>query len=258
MSDSLWHSGLPSTRLLNPWDSPGKYIGVSCHVLLQGIFPNQGLNPGLPHCRQILYCLSYQGSLKSSSPALKKGPLLSDWSLGPPFISQSLWQILGSAPLALTQVTNFFSDKVLLRFLTTGTLEWLWQLPGLSPGEDLGTSALAIEPVSCWLPYRLQKNHKLQLLYEYAVNLKFVTKQHLQRWFEVGRTEKHIICAVNFQSSKKNWSRTIRGCVMHISCYSYTFYNLKNCWGEMFQDLSLCDWNFSCYGWNLLQLDLVT
>ena len=36
-------------------DSPGKNIGVYCHALLQGIFPTQGLNPGLPHCRRILY-----------------------------------------------------------------------------------------------------------------------------------------------------------------------------------------------------------
>ena len=43
-------------------DSPGKNTGVGCHVLLQGIFPTQGLNPSLPHCMQILYCLSYQGS----------------------------------------------------------------------------------------------------------------------------------------------------------------------------------------------------
>ena len=43
-------------------DSPGKNTGVDCHALLQGIFPTQGLNPGLPHCRQILYCLSYQES----------------------------------------------------------------------------------------------------------------------------------------------------------------------------------------------------
>ena len=43
-------------------DSPGKNTGVSCHALLQGIFPTRGLNPGLAHCRQILYCLSYQGS----------------------------------------------------------------------------------------------------------------------------------------------------------------------------------------------------
>ena len=33
-----------------------------CHSLLQGIFPTQRLNPGLLHCRQILYCLSHQGS----------------------------------------------------------------------------------------------------------------------------------------------------------------------------------------------------
>ena len=36
--------------------------GVSCHFLLQEIFPTQGLNPGLPHCRQMLYRLSHQES----------------------------------------------------------------------------------------------------------------------------------------------------------------------------------------------------
>ena len=35
---------------------------VGCHFLLQGIFPTQGYDPGLPHCKQILYCLSHQGS----------------------------------------------------------------------------------------------------------------------------------------------------------------------------------------------------
>ena len=43
-------------------DSAGKNTGVGCHALLQGIVPTQGLNPGLPHCRQILYHLSHQGS----------------------------------------------------------------------------------------------------------------------------------------------------------------------------------------------------
>ena len=43
-------------------DSPGKNTGVGCHALLQGIFPTQGLNPGLPHCRQILYHLSHPWS----------------------------------------------------------------------------------------------------------------------------------------------------------------------------------------------------
>ena len=41
-------------------DSSGKNTGVGCHDHLQGIFPTQGLKPGLPHCRQILYCLSHQ------------------------------------------------------------------------------------------------------------------------------------------------------------------------------------------------------
>ena len=45
-------------------DSSGKNIGLGCHAFLQGIFPTQGSNPGLPHCGQILYCLSHQGSPK--------------------------------------------------------------------------------------------------------------------------------------------------------------------------------------------------
>ena len=44
------------------WNSPGQNTGVDSRSLLQGIFPTQGLNPGFPHCRQILYQLSQQGS----------------------------------------------------------------------------------------------------------------------------------------------------------------------------------------------------
>ena len=43
-------------------DSPGKNTGVGFYALLQGIFPTQESNPGLPHYRQILYHLSHQGS----------------------------------------------------------------------------------------------------------------------------------------------------------------------------------------------------
>ena len=42
--------------------SPRKNTGVGCHFLLQGLFPTQGSNPGLQHCRWILYHLSHQGS----------------------------------------------------------------------------------------------------------------------------------------------------------------------------------------------------
>ena len=48
--------------LLCPWDSPGKNTEVGCQSLLQGVFPTQGLNPGLLHCRRILYSLSPKGS----------------------------------------------------------------------------------------------------------------------------------------------------------------------------------------------------
>ena len=50
------------TKLLRPWDFQGKSTGVGYHFLLQGIFPTQGSNPGLSHCKQMRYCLSYQGS----------------------------------------------------------------------------------------------------------------------------------------------------------------------------------------------------
>ena len=46
----------------HPWDFPGKNSGVICHFLLQEIFPTQGLNSGLPHCRQMLYCLEPPGN----------------------------------------------------------------------------------------------------------------------------------------------------------------------------------------------------
>ena len=59
MSDSLQPQGLYS-----PWSSLGQNTGVGNLSLLQGIFPTEGLNPGLPRCRQILYKLSPQGSPK--------------------------------------------------------------------------------------------------------------------------------------------------------------------------------------------------
>ena len=59
MSDSLWPHGLYSS-----WNSSGQNTGVGSHSLLQGIFPIQGSNPGLPRCRRILYQLIHKGSLR--------------------------------------------------------------------------------------------------------------------------------------------------------------------------------------------------
>ena len=57
MSDPLQPHGL-----YGPWNSLGQNTGVGSLSLLQGIFPTQGSNPGIPHHRQILYQLSYKGS----------------------------------------------------------------------------------------------------------------------------------------------------------------------------------------------------
>ena len=61
-SNSLRPHRLKLATFLCPWNSPGKNTGVGCHSLLQGIFPTQGLNPGLLYHRLILYHLSHQGS----------------------------------------------------------------------------------------------------------------------------------------------------------------------------------------------------
>ena len=58
VSDSLWPHELQHTRLLCPWESPGKNTGVGCHAFLRGIFPTQESNlclPHLLHCRWVLY-----------------------------------------------------------------------------------------------------------------------------------------------------------------------------------------------------------
>ena len=61
-SHSAVSKSLQTHGLYSPWNSPGQNTEVSSLSLLQGIFPTQGLNPGLPHCRWILYQLSHQGS----------------------------------------------------------------------------------------------------------------------------------------------------------------------------------------------------
>ena len=57
VSDSLQPHGLHS-----PWNSLGQNTRVGSLSLLQGIFPTRGANPGLPHCRRVLYHLSHKGS----------------------------------------------------------------------------------------------------------------------------------------------------------------------------------------------------
>ena len=79
MSDSVtpW-------AIYSPWNSPGQNTGVGSLSFLQGIFPTQGSNPGLPRCRQILYQLSYKERLTIYRPKhLKVVPFLKMFLIEP-------------------------------------------------------------------------------------------------------------------------------------------------------------------------------
>ena len=72
-------------------DSPGENTGVGCHALLQGVFPPQGSNPGLSHCRQIDALPSEppgKPAITAYIPLIIKSPDIGTWSLEaklPPF-----------------------------------------------------------------------------------------------------------------------------------------------------------------------------
>ena len=82
VSDSLWPHGLYS-----PWISQARILEWVDFPFSRGIFPTQGLNPNLPHCRQILYQLSHDGSgmllrlnTISSNEVDETGPYYIEWS----------------------------------------------------------------------------------------------------------------------------------------------------------------------------------
>ena len=83
-SHSLRPHGLQPATPLFPWDSPGKNTGVDCHVVLQGIFPTQGSNSHLLHCREILYRLSHQGSPFCCQQSHKDGNAEAGATASPP------------------------------------------------------------------------------------------------------------------------------------------------------------------------------
>ena len=103
-------------------DSPGTNTKVGCYALLQGIFPTQGLNPGLPHYKRILYCLSHQGSprpipspedlsdpgVKLESPALQADSLLAEL---PRRIGYSSVHTLDRRPLLDIFHANIFTQS---------------------------------------------------------------------------------------------------------------------------------------------------
>ena len=106
LSDYLQPHGLQPTRLLHPWDFPGKRTRVGCHFLLQAMFPTQGSNPVSHIARQKLYCLSYQGSLSYYS------------------VIYTPWRFKEEGVTAILVKTKQPLSKLALIFLSTQLLTW--------------------------------------------------------------------------------------------------------------------------------------
>ena len=111
--------------LYRPWNSPGQNTGVGSHSLLQGIFPTQGSNPGLPHCRQILYQLSHKGSPRTLEWAPYPFSRGSSWTRNQTGVSCiaggffTNWAIRGQGPIKcfwLWNVLLLLSLYALIRF----------------------------------------------------------------------------------------------------------------------------------------------
>ena len=105
-----WMDSLQPRGLFSPWNFPGQNTEVGSLSLLQGIFPIQGLNPGLPHCRHNLYQLSHKGS-----------PRILEW-VAYPFSSGSSW------PRNWTQVSciadRFFTNWAIREAQYVGFTPW--------------------------------------------------------------------------------------------------------------------------------------
>ena len=115
-------------ELSDSWNSPDQNTGVGSLLLLQGILPNQGSHPGLPHCRRILYQLSHKGS-----------PWILEW-VAYPFSRGSSWlrnQIRVSciaggfftnwAIREMTAIVQSFEHSLVLHFFGIGMKTDLFQ-----------------------------------------------------------------------------------------------------------------------------------
>ena len=143
--------------------SPGKNTGVGCLSLLQGIFPTQGLNPDLPHCRHILYQLSHQGN-----------PRILEW-IAYPFARRSSWPrnrtrivcIAGdSLPTELSGKPLIFTEHLLL--MGKASLDVLCRL---CQGEHGNKQMCQHTPLLASSAFRTHPPHWFSILNLYTVVL---------------------------------------------------------------------------------------
>ena len=127
----------PGSSILCPHGFSSKNTGVGCHTLLQGIFPTQGSNPGLLHCREILYHMSPQGSPWILNNVLSCFScvrlFVMPWTIGPqvPLSRQKYWSRLPfpspeDLPYPGIEPVSLMSPALADRFFTTSAA---WEAP---------------------------------------------------------------------------------------------------------------------------------
>ena len=131
------------------WNFPDKNTGMDCHFLLQRIFPTQGSNPDLPHCRHTLYRLSHEGSLvcwlgntRTSSEEGNGTPL--QYSCLKNSIDGGAWWAavhgVTKSWARLSDLTFTFHFHALEREMATHSSVLAWRIPGM--GEPGGLPSM--------------------------------------------------------------------------------------------------------------------
>ena len=145
MSNSLLPHGL-----FIPWNSPGQDTGLGSLSLLHGIFPTQGLNQGLPHCRWILYQLSHKGSPRIlewvACPFSSESPQPRNWTRVSCIAGgfYTIWTIRGAHTNTFNSVQ--FSSSVISNSLWPHGLQHA-RLPCPSPAPRAYSNS---SPLSWW------------------------------------------------------------------------------------------------------------
>ena len=124
-------------------DSPGQNTGVGSCSLLPGIFPTQGLNPGLWHCRWILYQLSHQGSPRSRLPLQLLACILGCQEQK--VITVRPWEAVRGCTHPTNTPNSCFGSS-----LPPSTLpEYCWYLSLLAPAAAAAAKSLQLCPTLC-------------------------------------------------------------------------------------------------------------